>query len=301
MCRLLAVLAVVVSATGFALGALMLAPSEARSAPFSVVVDNTSRDFSAPGWGRSEYSTDRYGANYRFASPARNEEAAKFVADLPSKGQYTVYARWPANQGYNPSTMIGVSTTSGFKWRTVNQRRNSGKWVSLGTHEMEGGRRLRVRVSRRSSNEGYVIADAVRFVKGTASAPGGGSDAVNGYDVVREAETWLGTPYRYGGTSRDGVDCSGLSLRVYEKLGIKLPRTARDQYYSGPGTRVSTLGRGNLVFGHADGGRGIEHVGIVTGDGRMIHAPYPGTVVRYANIPANWYNVVGIKRIVPNG
>lgn len=304
MHRILVFCAAAVFAVGAGFGVSLMAGSEAEAAPFRKVVDNSSKGFSAPGWKRSDYSRDRYGKNYRVAGRFRNGEPAKFRVRLPRDGRYTVYARWPASKGYNASTRIGVGAMGGFKWRSINQRHNGGEWVKIGTHKMRKGTRYRVMVSRRSDSKGYVIADAVKFVRAKRKAGnsgGTGSRRTNGYDVLREAKSWLGTPYRYGGISRGGVDCSGLSLKVYDGIGVNLPRTAAEQFHNGPGKKVSGFGRGNLVFGHADGGKGIEHVGIATGDGRMIHAPYPGTVVRYAEIPAGWYNVVGVKRIVPNG
>ncbi len=304
MHRFIVFCATVVFAMGAGFGVSLMAGSEAQAAPFREVVDNSSRGFSAPGWNSRDSSRDRYGKSYRLAGRSRNGEPAKFRVRLPRDGRYTVYARWPASKRYNASTRIGVRAVGGFRWRSINQRRNGGKWVKIGTHKMGKGTRYRVMVSRRSDSKGYVIADAVKFVRAKRKAGnsgGSGSRKINGYDVVREAKKWLGTPYRYGGTSRHGVDCSGLSLRVYDGLGINLPRTAGEQFHNGPGKKVSSLGRGNLVFGHPEGGKGIEHVGVVTGDGRMIHAPYPGTVVRYAEIPARWYKVVGVKRIVPNG
>jgi cell wall-associated NlpC family hydrolase len=279
--------------------AVLVAPP-ALSATYSQVVDNSSTRFRAPDWGKSSYSKEQmYGTNYRYTKPSKEKGPAKFKVKRPSAGYYTIYARWPANSGYNGAARIKISAASGVKVRVVDQRKNGGRWVKLGTFKMTGGDGYAIRVAARSDKAGYVIADAVKIVKGSSSSSD--SDEVNGYDVVREAKNWLGVPYKYGGTSKDGVDCSGLTMKVYEKLGIKLPRTAYDQYHSGPGTKVSkdSLKRGFLIFGHADGGSGIQHTGILTGDGRMIHAPQPGTVVRYDDVPAGWYNIVGVKKIVP--
>ncbi len=106
-----------------------------------------------------------------------------------------------------------------------------------------------------------------------------------------------GVPYRYGGASRSGVDCSGLVLQVHKKLGKDLPRTAAEQYRLG--TRLRSPRPVKLVFGNFNGGRSMEHVGLGAGDGRIIDAPYPGTVVRYDEIYPR--HTLGYKRLLPSG
>lgn len=106
-------------------------------------------------------------------------------------------------------------------------------------------------------------------------------------EVVARAETYLGVPYVYGGESRSGVDCSGLVTAVYSDLGVSLPRTSQAQYHVG--TPVSSPAPGDLVF--SDYGHGVaSHVGIATGGGQMINAPYPGTAVRYDPIIPEYVN-----------
>lgn len=103
--------------------------------------------------------------------------------------------------------------------------------------------------------------------KATASSPSAGK-------LIHEAESWLGTPYKYGGNDRKGVDCSGLVLQVYKNaLGIALPRTSREQRDFCPYVSTGSLYPGDLVFFSSDtsGGR-VTHVGIFMGDNMMIHA-----------------------------
>lgn len=104
------------------------------------------------------------------------------------------------------------------------------------------------------------------------------AEAQTGYDVVAQAESYLGVPFVFGGESYAGVDCSGLVSATYGALGIYLPHDVYSQ--TAYGVPVSAPGPGDLVF--SDYGYGYaSHVGIATGDGYMINAPYPGTVVRY--------------------
>ncbi len=92
--------------------------------------------------------------------------------------------------------------------------------------------------------------------------------------VVEAARRWLGTPYRYGGESRRGVDCSALVMNVYnEALGMKLPRTTRTQREYASRVSRRDLQPGDLVFFSSDKNRnGISHVGLFIGNDRFIHA-----------------------------
>ena len=305
MRRVLVVLSTAFLVAGMALAAASLTAREGVAAPrpYTQVVDNASpgRFAAASRWGASSYNKARHGRNYRYARPAK-AGPARFKVRIPKTGNYTVYARWPASRGYNPATAFGVRTTSGLKWKRVNQQRNGGRWVRLGTYRMQAGDRHSVLVSRYAKGNKYVIADAVKVVRstggtspGTARRPAPAPKRVTGGDVVREAKTWLGVPYRYGGASRSGVDCSGLTSRVYAKLGVRLPRTAADQ--ARRGRAVKNPAPGDLTFSNYSGGRSVSHVGIAVGNGRMINAPYPGTVVRYDPISPKYQ--LGHKRIVP--
>lgn len=92
--------------------------------------------------------------------------------------------------------------------------------------------------------------------------------------LVEAAHKWLGTPYRYGGESRQGVDCSALVMNVYkEALGMKLPRTSVTQHDKSQPVSRRNLTVGDLVFFSTTKGRsGISHVGLYIGNDRFIHA-----------------------------
>lgn len=90
--------------------------------------------------------------------------------------------------------------------------------------------------------------------------------------VVNEARSWIGTPYQYGGASGAGVDCSGFTMLVMQQFGVDLPRTTSAQFATGA---ASDAGAGDLVF-FTNGGYGIAHAGIATGEGTIIHASYGG-------------------------
>lgn len=96
-------------------------------------------------------------------------------------------------------------------------------------------------------------------------------------NILSEAESYLGTPYRFGGTSRSGIDCSAFVLSVFgAAAGMNLPRVAAEQSLEGDSVERTQLQKGDLVF-FSHGGRRISHVGIVEdvtpeGEVKFIHA-----------------------------
>jgi murein DD-endopeptidase len=98
-------------------------------------------------------------------------------------------------------------------------------------------------------------------------------------DAAMHAQTMVGKPYKYGGTSPAGFDCSGLVLYSYKRAGLVLPHsTDRQRALSRP-IKVADLRRGDLVFFNQEGKK-YGHVGIYIGDGRFVHAPSSGKSVR---------------------
>jgi peptidoglycan DL-endopeptidase CwlO len=107
------------------------------------------------------------------------------------------------------------------------------------------------------------------------------------------AARYLGVPYRWGGASPSGFDCSGLVMYVYAQLGISLPHYTVAQYHMGVAVSRSQLQPGDLVFFD-----GLGHVGIYIGQNQFIHAPHTGDVVKVSSI-TGWYaqTYVGARRI----
>lgn len=85
-----------------------------------------------------------------------------------------------------------------------------------------------------------------------------------------EGRQWVGIPYRWGGTSRRGIDCSAFTQQfVRETMGVDLPRATAGQQYEGVGVAKSDLLPGDLVFFRRGGTR---HVGVYLGENQFIHA-----------------------------
>lgn len=114
-------------------------------------------------------------------------------------------------------------------------------------------------------------------------------------NIVAVAQTWLGVPYRWGGNSKTGVDCSGLTKAVYGANGISLPRISSAQYHSFRKYTDMNPPAGAEVFFNW----GLEippgHCGVSIGGGQFIHAPHTGDVVKVSNLAeyiasgAKWY------------
>jgi len=86
--------------------------------------------------------------------------------------------------------------------------------------------------------------------------------------LYQQHQSWRGTPYRFGGTNRTGIDCSAfVQLTFLELFNIQLPRTTGQQFYAGKKVARSDLQTGDLVFF-----RKGEHVGIYLEDDKFLHA-----------------------------
>ena len=121
-------------------------------------------------------------------------------------------------------------------------------------------------------------AQSVHVTKGGGAATGSQRIEVSGSlpDATRrlleEARRWMGTAYRYGGNSRSGVDCSGLTSQIFvNALQFKLPRSSAQQSDYCRRIDRSDLMEGDLVF-FRTGSKGVSHVGMYVGDGRIIHS-----------------------------
>lgn len=115
--------------------------------------------------------------------------------------------------------------------------------------------------------------------------------------VVDSARKYLGTPYVWGGTSPSGFDCSGFVQYVLAENGKSVPRTTQEQFAGGQAVDKSQLQAGDLVFYDWSGGTEATHVGIYEGNGKMIHAPHSGDVVKEVDFNSYGQNVyLGARR-----
>jgi cell wall-associated NlpC family hydrolase len=116
--------------------------------------------------------------------------------------------------------------------------------------------------------------------------------------VVATALSLKGTPYRNGGSTPSGFDCSGFIWYVFGVHGIAVPRTVADQFRSGRGVRPDELRAGDLVF-FDTAGSSASHVGVVVGSDAFVHAPSSRGQVRVEQLSARYWSsrYVGARRI----
>ncbi len=120
-------------------------------------------------------------------------------------------------------------------------------------------------------------------------------------ELVRTAESFIGIPYRWGGSSMSGgFDCSGLTSAVYHLNGLSLPRTSREQYGRGAAIKRRELKKGDLVFFATGSGKKVSHVGIYTGKDSFIHAPGRNKDIRQDRISSAYFSkrYVGARRYI---
>jgi cell wall-associated NlpC family hydrolase len=114
-----------------------------------------------------------------------------------------------------------------------------------------------------------------------ANFSGGGG----GQGILSAAQRYLGVPYKWGGESTSGFDCSGLVQQVFRDNGINLPRTSREQFAatSAVSGGLRAAQPGDLLFW----GSPVHHVAIYMGNGMMIAAPHSGALVQVQRVYGN--------------
>jgi cell wall-associated NlpC family hydrolase len=133
------------------------------------------------------------------------------------------------------------------------------------------------------------IAGCTSAPRYRSSSPEVRSSDLDGNEVVDEAKKYLGVPYRNGGTTANGVDCSGLVVTVFKRFGVALPRTSDDQAKFGAKVDRSDLEPGDLVFFRTSGSTRISHVGIYSGAGQFIHASTRSKKVKFDRLDNKYF------------
>ena len=117
--------------------------------------------------------------------------------------------------------------------------------------------------------------------------------------VIRVAQRMLDIPYRFGGTTLRGIDCSAYVQKVFRFLNIPLPRTAREQFHHGEDVTRDELATGDLVFFRTYA-RFPSHVGIYLGNNQFIHASSVDKKVTIDSLETPYYSkrFIGGRRLV---
>jgi len=183
------------------------------------------------------------------------------------------------------------------------------RWVAA----VAAARARRIRAAKLAAERAQEQAAAAAAALAQDGAGSGGSPPVGGPPVapvgstteglaaVRAAESYLGVPYVWGGASRSGVDCSGLTMLAWAAAGIQLEHGATAQYQESQAVSTSQLQPGDLLFYHFsnDGPWPITHVAMYVGSGpygsdTIIQAAETGTNVAF--YPIYWTGFVGAGR-----
>ncbi len=151
-----------------------------------------------------------------------------------------------------------------------------------------------------STGLALLVAFLIGCGGGVGASAGSLEPALLPSTVVAAAGAYVGWPYRLGGNSERGLDCSALVQRAFRTIGLELPRTAAQQFRRGYAVVRQELAAGDLVFfrGARHLSTRIVHVGIYVGGGRFIHASRHGVVTASLDA-AHWARrFAGARRMV---
>lgn len=122
--------------------------------------------------------------------------------------------------------------------------------------------------------------------------------------VIKTARSYLGVRYKYGGTGKSGIDCSGLLINSFKSINLTIPRTSKQQSKLGSEIKLKNVKKGDLVFFSAKKHRRkISHVGLVTETGnkkiKFIHSSTSSGVVEDNLLAEHYINrLVTIRRVL---
>lgn len=165
-------------------------------------------------------------------------------------------------------------------------------WNGLTSHSLlKIGERIIVGVGRVNTMKSTTLSGRSQTTF-TASAGAG----LFGEQVVTYGAQFLGVPYRWGGESPSGFDCSGFVRFTYGHFGVYLGRDSFSQFTEGTAVSRANLLPGDLVFFDTDGG-GASHVGIYAGGDRFINAA--GDCVKYSSLDDGYWGAhyIGARRV----
>jgi cell wall-associated NlpC family hydrolase len=116
--------------------------------------------------------------------------------------------------------------------------------------------------------------------------------------LLKIAKSYIGVPYKYGGSNTTGFDCSGLVMVSFEELGLKLPRNSAQQSENGKEIKITDVRQGDLLFFNTSG-NSISHVGIIesiekTGEIKFIHSSTSKGVI-ISSLDENYWRARFVK------
>jgi len=148
----------------------------------------------------------------------------------------------------------------------------------------------------RTVRHGGADTSSLRTIEHTLRSPGLYGKRLK---VISEAESWIGTPYLFGGVTRQGVDCSGFVANVFAVAGATLPRQSHQQAEVGDEISLTNGRPGDLVFFNTTG-IGVSHVGILLEYPCFVHASTSRGVI-VSRLDEGYYRdrIVCARRVLP--
>lgn len=129
--------------------------------------------------------------------------------------------------------------------------------------------------------------------KPAPAVSGGSGGSAAAQTAVRKALAQLGKPYVFATAGPSTYDCSGLTMVAWAAAGVSIPHQSSAQYQLGSAVSADQLAPGDLVFFYQD----LHHVGVYIGNGRMVHAPTTGDVVKVTAISVFGSEYMGARRL----
>jgi len=185
--------------------------------------------------------------------------------------------------GYTHLAAVQMAANVNTIRRTVSVKRLSRHEIRLLRHDS--------RIAARAAN---VAAKRVRIAMQ--------DKALHSGNVVVAANSFRGSRYVMGGTSRSGFDCSGFVRYILSNTsGVEIPRTASEQYWHGQPIEAKDMQPGDLVFFKNTYKHGISHVGLYEGNGKFVHAANSHKGVREDSLSTPYYahHFAGARRVLP--
>lgn len=188
--------------------------------------------------------------------------------------------------------MVSILTKSG-KWYMVKNNDDYNGWIYGSYVELDKPNAIKGDIASRGGMESRSSGSAKN-----ASEQNG----VTGEQIAEYSKKFLGVPYKWGGATPEGFDCSGLTYYIYKQFGITLKRTSSGQSTQGALVDRNELKPGDLIFFDTQGENNgqVTHNGLYIGDDKFIHSANPRTVVRITDLSESYYTkaYVKAKRII---